>query len=53
MSIVVLLVSINLIILAANIIFKACIFHSEDSHVEQPIAGVQKRNGKSDFAACV
>jgi hypothetical protein len=42
MSIAVLLVSVNMIILAANIIFKACIFHSEDSNVEQPIAGSQK-----------
>jgi hypothetical protein len=33
---------INLIILDAKIIFKACVVNTEDSHIDQPIAGSEE-----------
>jgi hypothetical protein len=42
MTIVVLFVSINPIVLAAKIIYKACVINTEDSYFEQPTAGSQE-----------
>jgi hypothetical protein len=42
MSIVILVVSINLIISAVKIILKDCVVNTEDSNFEQPIAGSQE-----------